>query len=118
MGMRCDAMCAASEIILELERIGNREAVYQSVATVGVVNNHPNALNVIPGEVELGVDIRGIENSSLDRMEREMRESAKRICKKRGIEYLEIKTRCSEWPGAGSKENRSNLQKNGQRSRT
>ena len=69
MGMRCDAMCAASEIILELERIGNREAVYQSVATVGVVNNHPNALNVIPGEVELGVDIRGIEVSSLDRID-------------------------------------------------
>ena len=92
MGMRCDAMCAASEIILELERIGNREAVYQSVATVGVVNNHPNALNVIPGEVELGVDIRGIEVSSLDRIEREMRESARRICKKRGIEYLEVKT--------------------------
>ncbi len=92
MGMRCDAMCAASEIILELERIGNREAVYQSVATVGVVNNHPNALNVIPGEVELGVDIRGIEISSLDRIEREMRESARRICKKRGIEYLEVKT--------------------------
>ena len=92
MGMRCDAMCAASEIILELERIGNREAVYQSVATVGVVNNHPNALNVIPGEVELGVDIRGIEVSSLVRIEREMRESARRICKKRGIEYLEVKT--------------------------
>ena len=92
MGMRCDAMCAASEIILELERIGNREAVYQSVATVGVVNNHPNALNVIPGEVELGVDIRGIEVSSQDRIEREMRESARRICKKRGIEYLEVKT--------------------------
>lgn len=92
MGMRCDAMCAASEIILELERIGNREAVYQSVATVGVVNNHPNALNVIPGEVELGVDIRGIEVSSLDRIEREMRENARRICKKRGIEYLEVKT--------------------------
>lgn len=92
MGMRCDAMCAASEIILELERIGNREAVYQSVATVGVVNNHPNALNVIPGEVELGVDVRGIEVSSLDRIEREMRESARRICKKRGIEYLEVKT--------------------------
>ena len=70
MGMRCDAM----------------------FATVGVVNNHPNALNVIPGEVELGVDIRGIEVSSLDRIEREMRESARRICKKRGIEYLEVKT--------------------------
>lgn len=91
MAMRCDAMCAASEIILELERIGNKEAVYQSVATVGVINNHPNALNVIPGEVELGVDIRGIENASLDRMERTMRERAKQICEKRGIEYLEEK---------------------------
>ncbi len=92
MCMRNDAMCAAAEIILELERIGNKEAVYQSVATVGVVNNHPNALNVIPGEVELGVDIRGIESASLDRMERSMRELAGRICEKRGIEYLEEKT--------------------------
>lgn len=87
--MRNDAMCAAAEIILELERIGNKEAVYQSVATVGVVNNHPNVLNVIPGEVELGVDIRGIESASLDRIEKSMREVARRICEKRGIEYLE-----------------------------
>ena len=92
MCMRNDAMCAAAEIILELERIGNKEAVYQSVATVGVVNNYPNALNVIPGEVELGVDIRGIESASLDRMEKSMRELAGRICEKRGIEYLEEKT--------------------------
>jgi hydantoinase/carbamoylase family amidase len=92
MCMRNDAMCAAAEIILELERIGNKEAVYQSVATVGVVDNYPNALNVIPGEVGLGVDIRGIEVSSLDRMEKNMRELAERICEKRGIEYLEEKT--------------------------
>lgn len=92
MCMRNDAMCAAAEIILELERIGNKEAVYQSVATVGVVNNHPNVLNVIPGEVELGVDIRGIEGASLDRIEKSMREVARRICEKRGIEYLEEKT--------------------------
>ena len=52
----------------------------------------PNALNVIPGEVGLGVDIRGIEVSSLDRMEKNMRELAERICEKRGIEYLEEKT--------------------------
>lgn len=89
MGMRNDAMCAAAEIILEIERIGNKEAAYQSVTTVGVVENHPNALNVIPGEVELGVDIRGIECSSLDRIERDMRDAAKRICRNRGIEYLE-----------------------------
>lgn len=92
MAMRADAMCAAAEIILEIERIGNKEAVYQSVTTVGVVNNYPNAMNVIPGEVELGVDVRGIESSSLDRIERDMRAAAKQICRKRGIEYLEERT--------------------------
>ena len=91
MYMRSDALCAAAELILEIERIGKKEALYQSVATVGVVTNRPNALNVIPGEVELGIDIRGIEAASLDRMEREIRETAGRICGKRGIEYLEEK---------------------------
>ena len=91
MAMRYDALCAAAEIILEIERIGKKEAVYQSVATVGVVNNHPNVLNVIPGEVQLGVDIRGVEVSSLNRMERDMKEAAKQICKNRGIEYLDEK---------------------------
>lgn len=103
MGMRNDAMCAAAEIILEIERLGNKEAVYQSVATVGVVDNYPNALNVIPGEVELGVDVRGIELSSLDRIERDMRECAKQICRKRGIEYLEERT--SEIPPINMSDN-------------
>lgn len=91
MLMRADALCAAAEIILEAERVGKKEAVYQSVATVGVVENHPNVLNVIPGEVELGVDIRGIEVSSLNRMEKDIRESAEQICRRRGVEYLDEK---------------------------
>lgn len=92
MGMRSDALCAAAEIILEIERIGKKEAAYQSVATVGVVTNHPNVLNVIPGEVELGVDVRGIETSSLDRIERDIKAAARQICRGRGIEYLDEKT--------------------------
>ena len=96
MGMRSDAMCAASEIILETERIGNKESVYQSVATIGIVNNHPNVMNVIPGEVELGIDIRGVENGSLDRMERSILDAVSRICDKRGIHYLE--ERVSSFP--------------------
>lgn len=92
MCMRNDALCAAAEIILEIERIGNKESVHQSVATVGVINNYPNALNVIPGEVQLGIDIRGIDSSSLDRIEEHMRECAKRVCRNRSIEYIEEKT--------------------------
>lgn len=92
MYMRYDALCAAAEVILEIERIGCKEAIHQSVATVGVINNYPNALNVVPGEVELGIDIRGIYPDSLTRMEENIREAAMRICKVRGIEYLEEKT--------------------------
>lgn len=96
MALRSDAMCAAAELILEIERLGNKEAAYQTVATVGVVNNKPNVMNVIPGEVELGVDIRGIDRTSLDRIEAEMKDAAKRICFRRNIEYLEEKL--SEFP--------------------
>ncbi|NBI67651.1 Zn-dependent hydrolase [Pseudoflavonifractor sp. 60] len=91
MAMRSDALCAAAELILEIERIGNKESLHQSVATVGVVQNQPNAMNVVPGEVELGVDIRGIDLASLDRIEYEMKDAARRICARRHIEYMEEK---------------------------
>ncbi len=91
MGMRADALCAAAEIILEIEEIGKSESIYQSVATVGTVSNRPNALNVIPGEVELGVDMRGIDSSSLDRMETRLKQACKRICEKRKLKYFREK---------------------------
>lgn len=87
MDMRNDALCAAAEIILEIESIGKEESIYSSVATVGVIENAPNALNVIPGEVTLGVDMRGIKTDSLDRMETRLKNSSKRICQKRGITF-------------------------------
>lgn len=91
MGMRSDALCAAAEIILEIEAIGKAESVHQSVATVGTVENLPNALNVIPGEVKLGVDMRGIDTESLDRMEQRIKECCKRICGNRRLQYFREK---------------------------
>lgn len=92
MGMRSDALCAAAEIILEIEEIGKSESIYQSVATVGTVSNKPNALNVIPGEVQLGVDMRGIDPASLDRMEARLKAVCKRVCEKRKLKYFREKT--------------------------
>lgn len=92
MGMRSDALCAAAELILEIEEIGKSEAIYQSVATVGVITNKPNALNVIPGEVQLGVDMRGIDPGSLDRMEARLKAVCKRVCDKRKMKYFREKT--------------------------
>lgn len=88
MEMRCDALCATSEIILELEKIGNREAKYSSVATVGVIENQPNALNVIPGSVKIGVDIRGINKESLARIEHDILKNAQEICDRRNAQFI------------------------------
>lgn len=92
MNMRCDALCAAAEIILEIEEIGKEESIYQSVATVGVIENIPNAMNVVPGEVVMGVDIRGVDVSSLDRIENRVKNACKKICSKRKVTYFRQKT--------------------------
>lgn len=91
MGMRHDALCAASELILEIEEIGREETRFQSVATVGTVKVLPNALNVIPGEVQLGVDFRGVDIASLERMESRLKMVCKKICAKRGLTYFREK---------------------------
>lgn len=88
MMMRNDALCAAAEIILEVERIGKRESYSQSVATVGVIENAPNALNVVPGHVMLGVDMRGVNIDSLNRMEEQFKEKTKSICGSRQVEVI------------------------------
>lgn len=86
MNLRKDALCGAAELILKIEEIGNGEAVHGSVATVGLLRNHPNVLNVIPGEVYLGVDLRGTDLSSIDRMEGLVRKAAIKITDKRELE--------------------------------
>ena len=92
MSMRQDALCAAAEIVLAVERIGQREATLaESVATVGVIQNTPNALNVVPGAAELGIDLRGSRMDSLDRMERDTLSAARDICDRRHIALTESK---------------------------
>ncbi len=91
MDMRHDALCGAAELISEIESIGRDEAIWKSVATVGTVELKPNALNVIPGSVTLGVDIRGINQDSLNRMENRIKDSGKKIAKKRGLKFYRDK---------------------------
>lgn len=68
MNMRSDALLGASEIALELEKAAIQEQEYGTVATVGVMNIYSGAMNVVPGEVELKVDIRSISLDSRQRV--------------------------------------------------
>lgn len=85
MGLRRDALCAAAEIVLGVEAVGRRESVHHSTATVGILHNTPNVLNVIPGAVSLGVDLRGVDGDSLERMEAAVTELCAAVCGARGI---------------------------------
>lgn len=87
MGMRQDALCAAGEIIIELEKIAKRESIHSSVGTVGYLGNYPNAFNVVPGRVKMGLDIRGVDKESIDRIDDEIVKFVDEICKKRNLNY-------------------------------
>ncbi len=56
MPLRQDALCGAAEFVLAVERYAKRTAGL--VATVGQIQNAPNASNVIPGEVIFSLDVR------------------------------------------------------------
>lgn len=68
MALRRDALAAAAELVLAVERRGWEESPYQSVATVGVLDLEPGAMNVIPGTVTIGIDVRGIHPDSIQRV--------------------------------------------------
>ena len=58
MALRRDALAGAAEAMVELERLAVGSPSGTTVGTVGVLRLRPGAINVVPGEVELDVDIR------------------------------------------------------------
>ncbi len=65
MDDRQDALVSAAMIILAVQEIALEQHHRGTVGTVGIIRNHPNVMNVIPGRVELGVDIRGVDHDSI-----------------------------------------------------
>src|SRR5699024_2488257 len=49
MTNRKDALLAAAELALAVEKAGISEDAYETVATVGVLDISPGAMNVVPG---------------------------------------------------------------------
>lgn len=85
MNMRKDALVCASEIILQIEKIASKQKT--TVATVGYANATPGVLNVIPGLVSLGIDIRDIDKEALVKCDKKIVKSIKNITSKREIEF-------------------------------
>ena len=64
MTARRDAVAAAAELVLLVERLA-RDAGRGMVGTVGVIEARPNMINIIPGEADLLVDFRGIDAGAI-----------------------------------------------------
>lgn len=58
MDIRRDAFTATCEISLKLEELARASDSVNTVGTIGKLAMHPNASNVIPGEVDFSIDIR------------------------------------------------------------
>lgn len=61
MNLRQDALCAAAEFILAVEKLARQTPGL--VATVGQIKAEPGASNVIPADVHLTLDVRHQEDS-------------------------------------------------------
>jgi len=85
MPARHDALTAAAEIVLEVEKAALDTASVDSVATVGRILNHPNNINAVPSSVELGLDLRDIDALRRDGMVAQVLEAAHTICARREI---------------------------------
>ncbi|MGD1917839.1 MAG: Zn-dependent hydrolase, partial [Pleurocapsa sp.] len=71
MSMRCDALVAASQVVLAVNQIGNTPG--QQVATVAKMEVLPNAANVVPGWVEMSLDIRDLSSLHIDSLLKQLR---------------------------------------------
>lgn len=87
MGQRLDALAAASEFMTELEKLPGRFSE-TAVATVGKIDVHPGGSNVIPGRVELIVDVRDIYLESRDSLLATIEELAVKIAERRGLQVV------------------------------
>lgn len=83
---RRDALAAAAEWMVQIETM-TRQQAGNLVATVGTLSCAPGAVNVIPGEVTLTLDIRGPQDGPLDALLNALLEQAQAIAARRQLQF-------------------------------
>ncbi len=82
MNYRSDALCAAAAVILGLQKMAV-ELGNNTVATVGMIECEPNAINVIPGLVLFSIDVRSPRIELLEKADSRIRE----LLKSNGLQF-------------------------------
>ncbi|HUD55379.1 MAG TPA: M20 family metallo-hydrolase [Terracidiphilus sp.] len=82
---RKDALTAAAELILALEKAAKSTGAIDTVGTVGVCDVFPGAVNSIPSRVRLETDVRDIDGARRDRVLDELHAACDEVASRRGI---------------------------------
>jgi allantoate deiminase len=83
MRLRRDALAAAAECVLLVERVAARDP--ELVATVGRIEASPGAINVIPGKAVFTIDVRAPRDELRHACVAEIRREITAICQKRKL---------------------------------
>lgn len=86
MSHRKDALAAAAEWMTQVETM-TRERGGNLVATIGTLRCAPGAVNVIPGEVTLTLDIRGPSDEPLEALLNALLGQAQAIAERRHLQF-------------------------------
>ena len=86
MHERYDALCGAAEVVLGVERICAAPDLVDTVGTVGFLAVSPNMVNVIPGRVDLQVEVRSTRQGFLDRVRDQVTRTVHGVAERRRLE--------------------------------
>jgi ureidoglycolate amidohydrolase len=90
---RKDALCAAAEVILSVEKhvlaANAASGTANTVGTIGTCEVHPGAVNSVPSRVTLQLDLRDTDPDRREGAMREIRRDVARIAEARGVTITE-----------------------------
>jgi ureidoglycolate amidohydrolase len=93
---RRDALCAAAELILAIERNALAPGAIDTVATVGTCRVHPGAVNSVPSRVRLDLDIRDTDPARRERVMEATRADMAEIAQRRRVTVTETRVNADE----------------------
>ncbi|ALA53778.1 N-carbamoyl-L-amino acid hydrolase [Shouchella clausii] len=85
MAGRKDALAAAAEVVVAVEQAAAEMQAEEVVATVGTLDVRPNAANIIPGQVEMVVEIRGKTSAEIDAVRHALNSQIAELARRRGV---------------------------------
>jgi N-carbamoyl-L-amino-acid hydrolase len=82
---RRDALVPAAALITLAETLARGSGSADTVATVGMLNVHPGAINSIPRQVTIAFDVRDTDLEVRDRLVAELQSRARSLAQQRGL---------------------------------